>query len=92
MLLYKQSALIALFSSLTATLAAPAATNTNVAAIVTKTAAAAVAAVTDGVGDTCPSYIVIEAPGLGDKGGYWTGPTTYGILNGLKGGERYTLQ
>jgi hypothetical protein len=41
---------------------------------------------------TCPTYMVIEAPGLGDYDGYWTGPTTAGILAGLPGGERYLLK
>jgi hypothetical protein len=42
--------------------------------------------------DSCPKYYVIEAPGLGDKRGWWTGPTTAGILAGLSGGQRYYLK
>ena len=75
-----------------AVLAAPAATPITAIPKVT-VAGQAVGTNTAGLTlNTCPKYIVIEAPGLGDKGGGWTGPTTAGILNGLSGGLRYTLK
>nr|XP_031859236.1 uncharacterized protein CI109_005264 [Kwoniella shandongensis]KAA5526308.1 hypothetical protein CI109_005264 [Kwoniella shandongensis] len=40
---------------------------------------------------TCPTYKVIEAPGLGDDSGTWTSPTTFQLLHDLAGGERYLL-
>lgn len=42
--------------------------------------------------DSCPTYMVIEAPGLGDLYGSWTEPTTDQLLAGLAGGERYVLK
>ncbi|KAK8861187.1 hypothetical protein IAR55_002006 [Kwoniella newhampshirensis] len=41
---------------------------------------------------TCPTYMVIEAPGLADSAGSWTSPTTNQLLKALPGGERYLLK
>lgn len=41
---------------------------------------------------SCPNYMVIEAPGLGDPTGTWTSDTTEGILAGLSGGQRYLMK